>query len=318
MDKFSRIYMMHKMLRQNRYPVSMERLCEKLECSERTVQRIRSQLVNTFNAPIAFDSELKGYQYTDDLFELPGIWFNSSEMIAILAMRDVLQQIEPGFFREEFKQLQKNINKLVKTGSDESDISERLRLIPIANRKVNAQVFQTLASALIRRKQLIVEYQSRSRGSELLGRRISPQRMIRYRDNWYLDCFCHLRDNYRTFALEQIQLAQEVNAAAKEIPKALLDAHTGDSYGIFSGKSDQTAVLQFNALRAQWVSHETWHPKQIGKYLNDGSYQLEIPYKHSEELVMDILRYGPDVKVVSPDSLQFEIKKKLRETLAIY
>ncbi len=44
----------------------------------------------------------------------------------------------------------------------------------------------------------------------------------------------------------------------------------------------------------------------------------EKPYNHTTELVMDILKYGPDVEVVGPDSLRREVAERLRQTAELY
>ena len=44
-----------------------------------------------------------------------------------------------------------------------------------------------------------------------------------------------------------------------------------------------------------WVANEQWHPEQRGETLEDGSFILEVPYSDDRELVMDIMKYGPDV-----------------------
>jgi len=66
------------------------------------------------------------------------------------------------------------------------------------------------------------------------------------------------------------------------------------------------------------VADEVWHPQQHGERLEDGSYQLKIPYRDSRELVMDILRHGPDVVVIEPKSLVEDVKKQLSEALRRY
>ena len=50
----------------------------------------------------------------------------------------------------------------------------------------------------------------------------------------------------------------------------------------------------------------------------DGSYVLELPYSEDRELVMDILRYGPDVEVIGPASLRGSLKKALQSALKHY
>ena len=61
-----------------------------------------------------------------------------------------------------------------------------------------------------------------------------------------------------------------------------------------------------------------WHPAQKGRFLPDGRYQLDIPFSDTRELVMDILKNGPDVEVVSPPELRDEIENKLRQALQRY
>jgi proteasome accessory factor C len=77
-------------------------------------------------------------------------------------------------------------------------------------------------------------------------------------------------------------------------------------------------VLHFDEESARWVADEEWHPEQQGRRLEDGSYELKIPYSNSVELVMDILRHGLHVKVLNPPDLVSEVIRQLRMTLAQY
>jgi predicted DNA-binding transcriptional regulator YafY len=149
-------------------------------------------------------------------------------------------------------------------------------------------------------------------------REISPQRLVHYRDNWYLDAWCHLRRDLRTFALDNIQRARLLSAQAKEIDSGTLDAHYSSSYGIFSGAATQTAVLRFSAQRARWVSKEQWHSQQHSRWLDDGRYELRIPYQNPTELVMDLLRHGSEVEVVAPAELRESVRQQLQRALEIY
>jgi len=78
------------------------------------------------------------------------------------------------------------------------------------------------------------------------------------------------------------------------------------------------AVLRFTEERARWVAEEVWHPQQEGRRLEDGSYELRIPYNNPRELVMDVLREGPNLIVIEPAELVDEVKSKLQETLGRY
>jgi predicted DNA-binding transcriptional regulator YafY len=132
---------------------------------------------------------------------------------------------------------------------------------------------------------------------------------VHYRDNWYLDAYCHLREDLRSFAVDAIQSAIPRETRAKEIPKAELDEYLGSGYGIFAGRKVVWATLKFSPKMARWVSAQTWHPDQRHSIEKDGSYLLELPYADDRELVMEILKFGPDVEVLSPAPLRKRVSE---------
>jgi predicted DNA-binding transcriptional regulator YafY len=103
-----------------------------------------------------------------------------------------------------------------------------------------------------------------------------------------------------------------------EIPAAELDAHLGAGYGIFAGREVEWAKLRFTPEAARWVSAQVWHPKQRVQFEADGSYLLEVPYAHDRELLMEILKFGPDVEVLAPDSLRRRVAESLRQAAGGY
>ncbi|CAJ3832610.1 helix-turn-helix type 11 domain protein [Burkholderia pseudomallei] len=123
---------------------------------------------------------------------------------------------------------------------------------------------------------------------------------MHYRENWLLDAWCHARDALRSFSLESIESAYVVDKVAIEVDESTMAEHFQGGYGIFAGKARHTARLKFSAQRAQWVSQEVWHEKQTSKWLEDGSYLLEVPYSNDQELLMDLLRHGDQVEVLGP------------------
>ena len=70
--------------------------------------------------------------------------------------------------------------------------------------------------------------------------------------------------------------------------------------------------------RARWVADEQWHPRQTGRFLEDGRYELRVPYSDPRELVMDILRHGPDVEVMAPPELSAAVAETLRAASGQY
>ena len=140
---------------------------------------------------------------------------------------------------------------------------------------------------------------------------MSPQRLVHYRYNWYLDAWGHTRKDLRTFAVDAIRQARVTEAPAREVPDAALDRVLGAGYGIFAGAETETAVLRFTPDSARWVADEVWHSKQVGRIEADGSYVLELPYSREHELVMDLLRHGAGVEVLAPPALRERVASEL-------
>jgi len=233
-------------------------------------------------------------------------------------MQHLLARIEPGLLSPQVKPLNDRLKALLERGDHSVDeIENRIRILHIASRKAHLKHFSLAASAVLRRRRVHIKYQVRSR-NELTERDVSPQRLVHYRDNWYLDGWCHLRKGIRSFAVDAIQSATLLNVTAKDVWESELDTVLGSGYGIFSGKEVTWAALRFAPAPARTVSMESWHPKQRGHLESDGSYVLELPYSNDQELIMDILRYGPDVEVLQPASLRTRVKEQLLRAVQNY
>jgi proteasome accessory factor C len=321
MDKFDRIYQIHYALDGRKTPISLEELARRLECSRSTVFRLIREIKDYLGAPIERDSVSGGYYYAttaDSLtYELPGLWFTAQELLALLLLQKLLSGLQPGLLEEHLAPLAKRLDRLTHHKRLWlSDAGSRIRILSLAARSVGDS-FRIVASATLQRQKLRLNYRSRSK-DETTERTVSPQRLVHYRDNWYLDAWDELRQALRSFAVDRIQAACELTDSAIDVPIHELDEYFGSSYGIFSGKANKTAVLRFSKERARWIADERWHPQQSGQFQTDGSYELKVPYRDSRELVMDILKHGPDVEIIAPETLRTDVKKALESALSRY
>lgn len=321
MDKFDRIFQLHVILSSRRRPIPLEELMAKLECSKSTVLRTINTLKNHLNAPIAFDADAGGYKYgkpeTGEAFELPGLWFTAHELQALALMQRLIKDAGGGLLEEHFGALAKRLDELTKHQHlNLGEAAQRLRFPAIAARPAGA-AFNTVAQATLTRQKLWLEYHARST-NEVTERTVSPQRIVHYREAWYLDAWDEGKDALRSFSIDRIRRATVVEERALDVPEAELDEHYATAYGIFGGKADKVAVLRFTPERARWVADEQWHPQQEGRWLDDGSYELRIPYREARELVMDVMRHGAHVEVLSPTPLRRQVGEEIRRAAAHY
>ena len=323
MERTERFYRIEQLLRE-RPPVPVAVFLEELEISIATFKRDLEYLRSRLNAPIVWDGAGRGYRFAaspaDPVHELPGLWFNGSEIHALLTMRQLLKDLQPGLLEPHVQPLLTRLNALLESGSHSlREVENRVRVFHIARRSLNSRHFDLVASALLKRKRkrLRIRHFNRQNG-ETLEREVSPQRLIHYRENWYLDAWCHLRDAIRSFAVDAIETAVLLDQPARKVADTELDRALAAGYGIFSGEAVQWAVLRFSRERARWVGREIWHPEQKGTVDADGRYRLEIPFSDDRELLMDILRHGPAVEVLAPPALRERVLAAIRDMRLVY
>ena len=321
MDRFERIYRLHQALKAHRHPVSCRRLQELLECSESTVKRTVQSMRLYLRAPINYDRKLNGYHYEPhrgDSFELPGLWFNASELHALLTVQQLLRGVQPGLLDEKLLPLRRHIDQLlINEQAVPGDLSAKVRILAQAARPVRSELFQTVAGAVLQERRLRIAYHGRDRDTAS-DRDVSPQRLVHYRDNWYLDSWCHRASALRSFALDRIRSARQLDAPIKKIAASRLKAHFTRGYGIFAGTPRNTARLRFSASAARWVADERWHSQQRGERLEDGAYLLELPYADDRELLLEILKWGAEVEVLAPDELRHKVARQPEGALRQY
>ena len=341
MQRTERFYKIELLLR-SRGCVSLAVLLDELAVSPATLKRDLQYLRDRLNAPIVYDTFANGYRFGSALVgaptprhELPGLWFSENEIHALLTMHQLLAGLDDdGVLARHLQPLMEKLQGML--GTDKSSARElmrRVKVIGTARRRVPSRYFELLGSALLQRRRVALSYFKRTDQS-LSERTVSPQRLVNYRNTWYLDAWCHSSDGLRRFALDAVRDAKVLATKAKNIPLRDLEAQLDAGYGIYGGGSAKVlwATLVFNAEAAQWVANEEWHPQQKSRWLDalpgtdtgtDAAagaqrYELQVPYSDPTELAMDILRHGDSVVVTGDKALVALIGARLHSAAARY
>jgi len=321
MDRTERFHIIDQMLSTQRV-VARQQFLDMLEISRATFTRDLEYLRDRLGAPIVWDARLRGYRYESDeqreSWQLPGLWFNTGEIQALLTMNAWLDNLQPGILFEHIKPLQARIRGLLDQ-SDHSvaEITRRIRILTQSRQASGGSFFELVSQALLSRKRLLIRHFNRASG-QTTEREISPQRLTFYRDNWYLDSWCHQRKAIRSFAVDALQQVQVLPKQALERSDTMLDRELASGYGIFSGAKTQRAELRFSPARARWVAQEQWHPEQHSHFDEQGYFHLSVPYSQTPELIMDILKHADEVEVLAPASLRQQVRQTIRSMMSCY
>jgi predicted DNA-binding transcriptional regulator YafY len=327
LDRTERFYKIEMLIR-NRGCVSFAALIHELGVSPATLKRDLEYLRSRMDAPIVYDRFANGYKFDAMLgdraqaqHELPGVWFSEQEIHALLTMHQLIQELDSGgMLARHLQPLLDKLHGMLGTSEREAaDLMKRVRIVTPARRPVQAKFFEMTGGALLQRKRIQMTYYTRGRrvASE---RVVSPQRLVHYRNTWYLDAWCHTTESLKRFSLDAIREGALLDQRAKDVPIKTVESNLDGGYGIFAGASNksQWATLRFAREAAQWVQHEQWHPAQQATLNDDGSLTLRLPYADATELAMDVLRHGEQVKVVAPPVLAAAVAKRLTAATNLY
>ena len=313
MDRLERFYKIDALL-QERTVVSRDDFLRELEISLATFKRDLEYMRDRFRAPVVWDADVRGYRYAQQdkksgKFALPGLWFTESEALALVTMQHLLSSLDQGgLIGPHIAPLQARLDAIIGAGeASVGEVRKRVRLLTFGTRKMPLEHFSVVGAALFKRRRLKIDYYARSTDAHST-REVSPQRLVHYRENWYLDTWCHLRNDLRSFSVDGIRRIEVIDAPAKEVSLSSLDDYLRKSYGIVRGGEMQRAKLRFSPERARWVASEVWHPDQVGSFDREGRYLLELPFRDDRELVLDVMRHGPDVEVLAPAALRRKVR----------
>lgn len=312
----------------SRQSLGRDALLHELEISRATLKRYLELLRDRMNVPVVYDRYSNTYSISQPPSktktgthrqELPGVWFNQQEIVALLTMYQLIAGLDSaGMLQRHLQPILQRLNIMLgSTHMQAQELQRRVRIIGAARREIPGQFFEMVGLALTQRKRLHITYFTRSR-NEASERTLSPQRLVHHRNTWYLDAWCHTSKALKRFALDAISVASILDEPAKELALSTVEKAMDEGYRIYAGTKLQWATLVFTARSAVWIASEQWHPEQMSRRLPDGTLELKVPYTHDDELLMDIQRHGADVRVVAPAELRDKLLCGFKQALDQY
>ena len=328
MDRTERFYRIETLIRHRRSNdgyISFAELMKELEVSRATLKRDLEYLRSRLNAPIVYDRASNGYRFnletvgSAQAHQLPGIWFNESELHALLTMHQLIKGLDnDGVLARHLQPVLDKLHGMLGTTEVEANaLHQRIRVASPARRPVPGKHFELVGTALSQRKRLALVYFARDRAEETT-REVSPQRLVYNRNTWYLDAWCHTGKALRRFSLDAIRQASLLEQKAPDIAIKTIEAELDGGYGVYGGGTIRHATLVFTASAARWVADELWHPAQQSRWLDDGSYELVLPYSSVIELGMDVMRHGSEVEVMGDVELRRHVADRTRAAAEMY
>ena len=308
----ARMMQIHEAISAGRYP-NASTLARELEVVPKTVQRDIEFMRDRMELPIEYVGARFGYHYTEEVSGFPTLQITEGELFALLVAEKALQQYRGTNFEKPlvsaFKKMASSLPDTISLHLADWDqtISFRHSAEPI----LNLEIFDTLAKATARRKQLEVTY--RKPGSKQTDTRtLDPYHLANINGEWFLFGYDHLRRGIRTFVPQRIQAARPTGKTFGRPQKFSVEKILRDSFGVHSGEGDYRVVLHFDACAADYIREKRWHPSQQLRELPDGGVELRLKLSSLGEIQRWVLGWGGSATVKEPGELAESVRQAAR------
>jgi len=309
-QKLSRLLRLSQMLSCDHF-TTKEALAQRLEVSEKTVQRDITALITYFGMPI--DISNQGYILTERCFPIPTTTLTERELFALLIAEKTLSEYRgtpfDGALTGAFYKLTALLDDDVQL-----DLSRRGEAFHIdfdTARPVNAEVMQAVSEAYSGKKTLVMDYYSASRDSSE-RRQVDIYKILNQGGDWYVIGHCHKRQEVRVFALSRMR-----NAAVFDTDYVIpddfdMEEYLGKSFAIERGERVYDVAIWFDEYQARWIRERTWQESQRIEEGEDGSLTTHFQVSGLREVLRWVLSYGEHVKVLSPPELVVEVQRNVQ------
>jgi predicted DNA-binding transcriptional regulator YafY len=316
---FERYHWFHGQIKAGRYP-NAAKLSEHFEISEKQAQREIDFMRDRLYAPLYYNPMKRGYEYEDDSYELPPIWFKEDELLAMcialrlsstlpdLKLKDSLHELLEKFLT--FRPLNSHVTL--------EEIKDKVSVKNVEYYRVDEVVFHRVVDSLFQNEALKISYHTPHK-DETTERVIQPLHLLCYMGSWHLIAFCTLKRELRDFTLSRIRTIESSPQVVK-LPKGLhsIKDYISKNFGVMSGEKSIEVHLKFLPEVSHWISEQVWFSGQEVSLNEDGSICLKFPVADFREVRREILKYGASVEVLSPAKLREEIRSEIGKMTKIY
>lgn len=297
-------------LMQNSYiGLTLDDIAKEFECSRRSAERMKAVLVEKFGRKI---------EEVQNLTDKKKRWrFKKGTMNWLINFTPAdfanLEQCKKSFKspakQKEIDELIEKIKALNPENISDVDIDEILSnqayVIKQGFREnIKLETLQLINDSILCQKQLRITYYDQEYTLNPYG--------ILYSDRAYLIAYNIKANAIWTFKVSKIKEITLTDNYFEKEDDFDLKEYCARSFGVFQGEIFDV-LLQFNKDAAQDAKEYFFHPTQIGKLEQDGSYTLSLKASGEYEIITELLKWRDSVKIIAPESLKVAYKNEIRK-----
>ena len=173
-----------------------------------------------------------------------------------------------------------------------------------------------LLYAIENRFEIVIKHQSYWKDEPEI-RTLHPITIKESQNRWYLVCFDASKNDFRNFGLDRIQTLEITNRKFNPIAFNAT-THYQNAFGIETNRPVTKIVLSFNSFQAKYIKSLPFHASQKVIFEDETVCRFEYFMHPTKDFIMEILKYGENVKVEEPKALKDEVKSRIIKMLEQY
>lgn len=290
-----------------------------LSTVQKDIKAMKQDPLLGFLAPIKWSKKEGGYYYNDENYSISNIPLSEKDLDSLEFAATLLQQFKGIKLFTDFESAVDKIFNAISVTSllSEKEIEEAIQFEKVPVYK-GSDLIGVLLKHIKERECINIEYQ-KFNSDEVKTHTIYPYLLKEYRNRWYLIGMNHKNEYINTFGLDRIDYIEKSNKKFKFHKTFSPKTYFKHAFGIttFMGEAEEV-ILSFNKFQKNYIITQELHESQ--KIISDTEDELIISLKVgiTVELIMTIMSFGENVKVVSPKSLKETVKTKLENSLKSY
>ncbi|WFD10674.1 helix-turn-helix transcriptional regulator [Tepidibacter hydrothermalis] len=287
----------------NKDTVTAKELSERFEVSTRTIYRDIDKL-SSAGIPIYTSKGSGGGISLLDNFTLNKSLISENEQNEILLGLESLKLAK----YPNIESLISKLNAVFKSPNNYNWID--IDFSHWGSEKDEHQKFTDIKSGIINHNIIIFEYIS-SYGKKTF-RRVEPLRLVFKSKTWYLQAFCTIKQDFRTFRISRMKKIKVINETFERI----LPDDFPIGYATAECNLIVTLKLRFNQ-QMEYRVYDEFDENYITKN-NDGSFNIEVSFPENEWVYGYIMSFGYFVEVLEPKHIRDIIKDRLNKAIEQY
>jgi len=146
---------------------------------------------------------------------------------------------------------------------------------------------------------------------ELSQRFVEPYALKEFKNRWYIMAKDSKDNNIKSFALDRLTNLEITNLTYQYPDNYSIEQSYRYCFGIISPNDEepQDIILSFDPFQGKYIKTLPLHDTQQVLVDNDEEMKIKLKLCLTHDLVMELLSFGDNMKVIEPKSLADQIKQ---------